>query len=58
VREAAVAGLNDAVVGAIGPPTADTAREAGIEVDVVPAEADFDLLATEVVEAAAPTYQE
>jgi uroporphyrinogen-III synthase len=58
VREAAVAGLADAVVGAIGEPTAETAREAGIDVDVVPETADFGLLATEVVEAAAPTYHE
>jgi uroporphyrinogen-III synthase len=58
VREAAVTGLADAVVGAIGEPTAETAREAGIDVDVVPETADFGLLATEVVEAAAPTYHE
>jgi uroporphyrinogen-III synthase len=58
VRAAAVDGLAEAVVGAIGAPTAETAREAGLEVDVVPAEADFELLATEVVEAAAPTYHE
>jgi uroporphyrinogen-III synthase len=56
VREAAVAGLNDAVVGAIGDPTAETADEAGIEVDVVPDTADFEVLATTVVEDAAPTY--
>jgi uroporphyrinogen-III synthase len=51
VREAAVAGLDDAVVGAIGRPTARTAADAGIAVDVVPAEADFERLARRVVEA-------
>jgi uroporphyrinogen-III synthase len=54
----AVAGLADAVVGAIGEPTAETAGNAGIDVDVVPDTADFDVLATAVVEAAAPTYHE
>jgi uroporphyrinogen-III synthase len=57
-REAAVAGLNDAVVGAIGPPTRETAEAAGIAVDVVPDVADFEALACAVVEAAAPTYHE
>jgi len=56
VREQAVAGLNDAVVGAIGEPTRETAEREGISVDVVPETADFDQLATAVVEAAAPTY--
>ncbi len=58
VRDAAIAGLDDAVVGAIGDPTATTAREAGVEVDVVPDNADFEELATAAVEAAAPTYHE
>jgi uroporphyrinogen-III synthase len=58
VREDAIAGLNDAVVGVIGDPTAEAAEGHGIEVDVVPAVADFDALATEVVEAAAPTYHD
>ena len=58
VREAAIAGLNDAVVGVIGPPTRDAAESHGITVDVVPDVADFDALATEVVEAAAPTYHD
>jgi len=58
VREDAIAGLNDAVVGVIGEPTADAAAAHGIDVDVVPDVADFDALATEVVEAAAPTYHE
>jgi uroporphyrinogen-III synthase len=52
VRGAAVAGLTDAVVGAIGPPTAETAAEHGIDADVVPADADFAALAKAVVEAA------
>jgi uroporphyrinogen-III synthase len=49
VRGAALAGLNDAVVGAIGRPTADRAAELGVEVDVVPDEADFETLARAVV---------
>jgi uroporphyrinogen-III synthase len=49
VRGAALAGLNDAVVGAIGRPTADRAAELGVEVDVVPDEADFETLARTVV---------
>jgi uroporphyrinogen-III synthase len=51
VREAAIAGLTDAVVGAIGPPTAETAAEHGVDVDVVPDDADFAALAEAVVEA-------
>lgn len=58
VREAAVAGLNDAVVGTIGEPTRETAAAHGIEVDVVPGTADFEELACAVVEAAAPTYRD
>ena len=50
VRSEAVAGLNDAVVGAIGPPTAETAADAGIEVDIVPETADFEVLARNVRE--------
>jgi uroporphyrinogen-III synthase len=56
VRDAAIDGLNDAVVGTIGQPTADTARELGIDVDVVPEKADFETLACDVVETAAPTF--
>ncbi|WP_135853297.1 uroporphyrinogen-III synthase [Halorussus salinus] len=58
VREEAIEGLNEAVVGAIGEPTRETAEAEGIEVDVVPEVADFEELACEVVEAAAPTYHE
>jgi uroporphyrinogen-III synthase len=58
VREAAIAGLNDAVVGAIGEPTRETAATHGIDVDVVPDAADFEELACRVVERAAPTYHE
>jgi len=58
VREEAIAGLNEAIVGAIGPPTRETAESEGIEVDVVPEVADFEKLACAVVEAAAPTYHE
>ena len=53
VRDAALAGANAAVVGAIGPPTARTAADHGIDVEVVPDDADFDALAARVVEAAA-----
>jgi len=48
--DAARAGLADAVVGAIGQPTRDTAEDAGVEVDVVPDRADFETLARAVVE--------
>jgi len=51
VREAAVAGLNEALVAAIGRPTAETAAAAGIGVDLVPGEADFETLAREAVAA-------
>ncbi|WP_053947156.1 uroporphyrinogen-III synthase [Halolamina sediminis] len=52
VREEAVAGLEDAVVGAIAESPAESARDAGIAVDVVPDEADFEALAQAVVERA------
>ena len=51
VGEAARAGLADAVVGVIGPPTAETAADRGVAVDVVPDEASFEALATAVVDA-------
>jgi uroporphyrinogen-III synthase len=51
VEDAARAGLADAVVGAIGPPTAETATDSGVDVDVVPDEASFEALATAVVDA-------
>ena len=50
VREPAVAGLADGVVGCLGEPTQTAAREAGVRVDVVPREATFDALARAVVE--------
>ena len=53
VAEAARAGLADAVVGVIGPPTAETAAENRVDVDVVPEEASFEALATAVVDALA-----
>jgi uroporphyrinogen-III synthase len=56
VREAAVEGLADAVVGCIGEPTAETAREHGIAANVVPEQATFETLATAVVERAAPSH--
>ncbi|SEQ81622.1 uroporphyrinogen-III synthase [Natrinema salaciae] len=58
IREAAVAGLADATVGAIGEPTATTAAERGIDVTVVPDEATFDALARETVAAATATREE
>ncbi|TKX75925.1 uroporphyrinogen-III synthase [Halorubrum sp. GN11_10-6_MGM] len=51
IEDAARAGLADAVVGAIGPPTAETAADRGVDVDVVPDEASFEALATAVVDA-------
>ncbi|MFB6222311.1 MAG: uroporphyrinogen-III synthase [Haloarcula sp.] len=58
VREAAIDGLNEATVGAIGEPTRQTAEDAGIAVNIVPDRADFETLACEVVESAAPTHHE
>jgi uroporphyrinogen-III synthase len=58
IRDTTVSGLEDATVGAIGNPTKETAENAGISVDIVPDQADFETLACEVVEAAAPTHHE
>ena len=58
IRAEALAGLNDAVVGAIGEPTRETAESLGIEVDIVPETATFEKLACATVEEAAPTYHE
>jgi uroporphyrinogen-III synthase len=58
IAEAALDGLGEAVVGVIGEPTRETATEAGIDVDIVPDQADFDELACAVVEAASPSYTE
>jgi uroporphyrinogen-III synthase len=58
IRAEAIEGLNDAVVGTIGEPTRETAESHGIEVDVVPETADFETLACDVVETAAPTHHE
>ncbi len=55
LREEAVAGLSDAVVGAIGEPTRGVAQHEGIDVDVVPDTASFEELACDVVERAAPS---
>jgi uroporphyrinogen-III synthase len=49
VREAAIAGLEGAVVGAIGEPTRETAEREGIAVDVVPGAATFEALARAVL---------
>lgn len=58
VRDEAIEGLREATVGTIGEPTRETAKNAGIAVDVMPDRADFDVLAAEVVEAAAPTHHD
>ncbi len=50
IKDEALAGLDHAVVGAIGPPTAETAAALDIDVDIVPTEATFDRLATAVVD--------
>ncbi|MFB6137594.1 MAG: uroporphyrinogen-III synthase [Halobacteriaceae archaeon] len=53
VRDAAVTALvDDAVVGAIGEPTRETAADRGVDVDVVPDRASVDALLRAVVEAA------
>ncbi|WP_227375174.1 uroporphyrinogen-III synthase [Haladaptatus halobius] len=50
IRGEAVAGLEAAVVGVIGEPTRETAREHGLQVDVVPEVASFDQLARGAVD--------
>ncbi len=50
IKDDAIEGLDATVVGTIGHPTAHTAREFGINVDVVPPEATFEALAQAVVE--------
>jgi uroporphyrinogen-III synthase len=50
IEAEAIAGLNDAVVGTIGIPTKETAEGIGIDVAVVPGEADFEQLAEAAVE--------
>jgi len=57
LREAALAGLDGAVVGAIGEPTADALADHGVDIDVVPERADFEVLAATVVERAAPSHR-
>ena len=49
-RDAVREALDDTVVGCIGEPTREAAREAGIDVDIVPATASFEALARGVVE--------
>lgn len=48
IEAEAKAGLNEAVVGAIGEPTRETAENAGVGVDVVPERASFEDLARAV----------
>ncbi|WP_254521872.1 uroporphyrinogen-III synthase [Natrinema caseinilyticum] len=55
ISEAALAGLDAATVGVIGEPTAETAAEHGIDVDLIASEATFERLAVETVDAATPT---
>jgi len=50
IREATLAGLENAVVGAIGKPTERTATDAGLTVDVRSTRADFEELARLAVE--------
>jgi len=57
IREEAIAGLNEAVVAAIGAPTRETAESLGVAVDLVPETASFEALATEAVEFAAPSHE-
>ncbi len=52
-RDAVAAGLADAVVGAIGSPTKETAAAAGLTVDVVPETAAFEALARAALDAVA-----
>lgn len=49
IRDEVTDALDDVLVGAIGAPTNDTAREHGVRVDVVPDTASFDRLAEEAV---------
>ncbi|QLG49682.1 uroporphyrinogen-III synthase [Natrinema halophilum] len=49
IREAALHGLDAATVGVIGEPTAETATDLGIDVDLVASEATFERLAVETV---------
>jgi len=49
-RDDAIAGLNNAVVGAIGDPTARTAQANGVSIDVQPESASFEALARAVVD--------
>jgi len=58
VRDETVEGLSEAVVGVIGDPTADTAADAGVAVDVIPETADFEALADAVVDAATAADEE
>ena len=58
VRDETVEGLSEAVVGVIGDPTADTAADAGVAVDVIPETADVEALADAVVDAATAADEE
>jgi uroporphyrinogen-III synthase len=48
IQQAAIDGLESTVVGAIGTPTRETAERAGITVDTVPEQAEFETLARTV----------
>ncbi len=47
--------IEHCIVGVIGPPTAETASDTGIAVDVIASEATFETLASEVVDAVKAT---
>lgn len=49
VEAEALAGLESATVGVIGPPTRETAERVGVPVDVVPSDAEFEALARETL---------
>lgn len=51
MREALDSKLDDTIVGVIGPPTAETARSAGLAVDVVASEATFEALIDDLMAA-------
>lgn len=55
ISATAIAGLDEAIVGSIGEPTAESAAAAGISVDVIPEKASFDTLARAVVDAVQST---
>ncbi len=51
IADAAIASLEDTIVGTIGEPTAESAADAGISVEVIPESASFETLARDIVDA-------